>query len=73
MENTIGSCDDSSTIKRKFFHLNEINKKLLLTFKARKRINKLFNLYSKNLNDLNEMSKIIRPEAVDVNYNLIIN
>ena len=68
MEASNGSSDDISQNKKKYFHLVEINKKLSDTYRARKRINKLFNLYSKNLNELNEMSKEIRPEAVNVGF-----
>jgi hypothetical protein len=70
MENKNGSIEDFSGTKKKIFHLNEINEKLLQTFKTRKRINKLLNFYAKNLNELNEMSNQIKPVIVNVRHNL---
>ncbi len=66
MEGSNGSSEDISLNKKKYFLLEEINKKLSDTYKMRKRIHKLFNLYSRNLEELNEMSKELRPEVVNV-------
>jgi hypothetical protein len=68
MENKNSSFDDTSSNKKKIFHLDEINEKLLETFKTRKTINKLYNMYAKNLNELNEVSKQIKPIIVNVIY-----
>ena len=72
MEGSNGSSEDISQNKRKYFHLEEINRKLSDTYKMRKRINKLFHLYSKNLEELEEMSKEIRPEVVNVLFFLYL-
>ena len=66
MDGSNGSSEDISLNKKKYFLLEEINEKLSSTYKMRKRIHKLFNLYSRNLEELNEMSKEIRPEVVNV-------
>lgn len=66
MENNNKSCDDSSKMKKKIYHLDEINQKLLQTFRAIKKINKLFNIFASNLDGLNEMSKVLKPDAVNV-------
>jgi len=71
MENKISSLDNTSSNKKKIFHLYEINEKLLQTFKTRKTINKLYSMYFKNLNELNEVSKQIKPIIINVKYDFI--
>lgn len=51
---------------RKKINLADINQALLDTFKIKRKIKQLNTLYSEKLNDLNDISKDIKAETVNV-------